>query len=99
MQPNEYGKVEYPVIQVDPNTVGQFTGMYDRNGTKIFEGDILIDCGCFLSQNRRVFYDIHAGRFAAVRQYRSTNYLTLSDYTSEKEVIGNIHDNPELLEQ
>lgn len=87
---------KYPVYA---DTVGQYTGMLDKNGTKIFEGDI-ID---FLYRSDGddygiVQYDVDETEFGFV-------YNLIYDglgrhYCSRDiEVIGNIYDNPELLEE
>lgn len=90
----------YPV---DPETVGQFTGLYD-NGTKIFEGDIVV-CKKEINGNW-VDYCVEIGfvemKHGAFGLHRKKGYYRpfkdwLEDY--EYEVIGNIHDNPELLER
>ena len=81
-------------IEVDRNTVCQYTGMTDKNGNAIYEGDIIktihgirrivFEDGCFGAKpNARLFADL--------RQYNR-------EVNGEWEVIGNIHDNPELLE-
>lgn len=79
---------EYYVI---PETVGQFTGLKDRNGNKIFEGDIV----------RRSDGSIcYVGYVAGVyRFFEKANRFNeaIYNYYSYVEVIGNIHDNPELL--
>lgn len=87
--------------EVDPETVGQFTGMTDKNGTRIFEGDIIRLGGDDLPH----WYK--EGETVVVKcDNRYTGYQPLCDYDSdcgtfvestECEVIGNIHDNPELL--
>lgn len=73
---------------VEPETVGQFTGLVDRNGKKIFVGDILE------SSVKRVGQKL--GNLIVVTDIRECKYMAL--YVSDFIVIGNIHDNPELLE-
>lgn len=88
--------------EVIPETVGQFTGLYDKNGKKIFEGDYIV-CRKAIVDN---FVDtfIEMGyvemKYGAFGLHRKQGYYRpfkdwLEDY--EYEVIGNIHDNPELL--
>lgn len=71
---------------VSPETIGQYTGLTDKNGTKIFEGDIV----CVESQNYEVKY-LFAQFFVGIN-------MPIAYKRFGCEVIGNIHDNPELLE-
>lgn len=75
--------------EVDPETVGQYTGLTDKKGTKIFEGDIIEYEGNRYSINYLPDY----ARFSAVKP---NNVFCVFAYQCG-EVIGNIHDNPELL--
>ena len=72
---------------VRPETVGQFTGLTDKNGTKIFEGDIIK-----LEQSGKC-YEV---KYKSVCFCIGINWAI--SHEPDCEVIGNIHDNPELLE-
>ena len=90
-------KEDIESIDVDPDTVGQYTGLTDKNGTKMFEGDIVK----FIYRNKKMTGNIiwEYGRFAIYNTgvgYSITN-LVLNGNDSI-ELLGNIHDNPELLE-
>lgn len=77
---------------VDPDTVGQYTGLTDKNGKRIFEGDIL-DVNGYAYACR---WDEGNVEFGIYNQYESIGIVYIGAFNSE--VIGNIHDNPELLE-
>lgn len=83
-------------IEVIPETVGQYTGLKDKNGKKIFEGDIIEFYGDKIGA---VVYNEEDTEYGMVLD--GTNYCGLGHYYSSwnLEVIGNIHDNPELLER
>ena len=72
-------------------TVGQFTGLTDKNGKKIFEGDI-VD---YKEEYGEIAYDNEQAMFNVLFDTWCTDFDHIYPY--ELEVIGNIHDNPELL--
>ena len=88
-------------FDIDPETVGQFTGLMDKNGAEIYEGDIVeweID-------NRKYVVKFWEGMFyASVKEYNegilggfSLHVFTQGDEGYRCEIVGNIHDNTELL--
>ena len=91
------GELDY----VDPKTVCQYTGLKDMNGKKIFEGDIIKipDDYNEFGHNAGEIYEIYFcyGGFRLKPKYsKARGYWLEDDRTVE--VIGNIFDNPELLE-
>lgn len=76
--------------EIIPETVGQYTGLTDKNGIKIFEGDIVK--GTFLGFPIPIEDDV----FSICWQEDVAGYK--ANYFENLEVIGDIYDNPELLE-
>ena len=88
--PSEGAKAgHYEHVEVDSSTVGQYTGLNDKNGKRIFEGDILKwdsrEWGCDHLEIANWDYELFDMR--------------KNDWEEWCEIIGNIHDNPELLEK
>jgi hypothetical protein len=77
-------------LYVDENTVGQYTGLKDKNGTKIFEGDIVLLKG--YEEPYQVVFD----ESCFLVYSDSVRYAMDNFYDYEIEVVGNIYDNPEL---
>ena len=89
---------------VETETIGQFTGLADNIGRKIFEDDIVSIGGHIATVNGlyRVIYDTanHCWALQRSTEYHH-HYFTFSDlngFADTSMVVGNIHDNPELLE-
>ena len=92
-------------VEVDPATVGQYTGLTDKNGKKIFERDICRVCLDPEICTAYVEYDERTASFNLRYNYEQCNTFLDMQLAVNRvgdrvwvEVIGNIHDNPELLE-
>lgn len=85
---------DYHVVE---ESVGQYTGLKDRNGKEIYEGDILL----YLNTHKSI---VNYKDGAFIRSYRNGNpYLIYDSFIEEGrmidyEVTGNIYENPEILE-
>ena len=90
--PNQHYRVD-----VDPETVGQFTGLTDKNGKNIFEWDIVRCIRTFCDGKEMIGHIIYKDCCFCVKEKKDINQPAM-DLCSDFEVIGNIHDNPELLE-
>lgn len=90
------GIINSEAYNVDPNTIGQFTGLTDRNGVKIFEGDIVR----YGDTIHRVVFEQRNGTAYFGLVYAACETLPFGHYQDLKqiEVIGNVYDNQELLE-
>ena len=101
-------------FSVYADTVGQYTGLTDKNGKKIFEGDIVSNEWCLISGNSVVKFGEYRGSYMS-KEYQQGHYgfhlehldpseeaITRKDmmyFANRCEVIGNIHDNPELIKE
>ena len=89
------GALCYEVI---PETVGQYTGLNDKNGRQIFEGDILKE----KQSNQALIFTVDWCEDCAMfvtpcKNFKSLEFDFTTSYGEQFEIIGNIHDGAELL--
>lgn len=92
---------------VMPETVGQYTGLHDRTGKEVYEGDVVfwiaIDMqGRGKGEQGAIIWDKHTMAWAIMRDKPTSDgrpcIISRPFDRKHLEVVGNIHDNPELLE-
>ncbi len=99
MQGDKFNLVKTDWCYVDESTVGQYTGLRDKSGKEIFEGDIVqtksygymaieYQGGAWILRDKDCFW-------LSLEEYDDNAALT--ENLNSVEVVGNIHDNPELL--
>jgi uncharacterized phage protein (TIGR01671 family) len=87
---------EYAVI---PETVGQYTGLNDKEGNKIFIGDLLQKEYNILQHPQEEIFRVRELDIGGYVLENKNGFGYLYNHKDVSKVIGNIHDNPELLEE
>jgi len=92
------GNTKGMIVRVTPETVGQFTGLHDKNGKEIFEGDIM-ETELFTKYFQITFGNSEKWGSSFCHQSHNSIYVLNKNFADTSEVIGNIYENKELLNQ
>lgn len=95
------GVINGKVVYVLDKTIGQYSGVKDKNGVEMYEGDIVYGAAHWLERYKPAVVTFRNGSFGLLWHRGSVEEF--NPFTSlcnvEYEVVGNIYDNPELMEE
>ena len=93
-------QANYGVRELENVILMQFTGLQDKNGVDIYEGDILIYQHMFVDKKSvsEVIWNEKYSGFASYVEDDERRYILEKELKNQFEVIGNIYENPELME-
>lgn len=101
---NTHYETNYLQVEVDSQTVGQFTGLKDAKGKEIYEGDILLyrlpeNMIALNNSDKSVVFYGHGMFLVSHGKIEFSVNQVLGVHGDDAVVIGNVHDNPELLKE
>ena len=85
---------EHTRIEIDPKTLGQYTGLLDKNGKEIYEGDIVFTESNQYYKQDEIVWDCFAMGWDIGKK---DSWKLRSPMSSKTEIIGNIYENKELI--
>ena len=88
----------FQYFDVDLATVGQYTGLHDKNGKEIYEGDIIVGTYKDMGTDTGLVVFKGCGFKVEIPNVGDDELVDWERYSDSIEVIGNIYDNPEMLE-
>lgn len=100
--PSNTTRFTIPGVEIDPKTIGRYTGVKDSIGNRIFEGDICFDSTIWRNDIATVIWSDETARFLfsyVLNDTRDELPFNEVNISENIEIVSNIHNNPELIKE